>query len=107
MNKSGEGKFERAAEKDDGVSLFNENNKNNEGGDDKGKGKGKGKPSYTAPPKQLPDDWERVKPKGGRPRYRLPDGDTVEWGWSTWRMGTIQSSRKTSGGLVTRWRPTN
>jgi RHS repeat-associated protein len=43
-----------------------------------GKGNG-GKPSYTPPPKDLPDDAERLKPKGGRPRYRLPDGDIIEW----------------------------
>lgn len=41
-----------------------------------------GPPSYTPPPKDgFPGfpDAERVKPKGGRPRWRLPDGDIIEW----------------------------
>ncbi len=39
-------------------------------------------PSYTPPPKDgLPGfpDAERVKQKGGRPRWKLPDGDIIEW----------------------------
>jgi len=41
-----------------------------------------GPPSYTPPPRDgLPGfpDAERVKPKGGRPRWRLPNGDIIEW----------------------------
>ncbi len=41
----------------------------------------KGRPSYTPPPKVLPGfpDAERINPKGGRPRWRLRDGDILEW----------------------------
>lgn len=40
-----------------------------------------GRPSYTPPPRSLPGfpDAERIRPKGGRPRWRLPDGDIGEW----------------------------
>jgi hypothetical protein len=40
-----------------------------------------GKPSYTPPPKKLPGftDAEKMRPKGGRPRWRLPNGDIIEW----------------------------
>ncbi len=40
-----------------------------------------GRPSYTPPPVSLPGfpDAERIRPKGGRPRWRLPDGDIGEW----------------------------
>jgi RHS repeat-associated protein len=41
-----------------------------------------GPPSYTPPPKDgFPGfpNAERVRPKGGRPRWRLPDGDIIEW----------------------------
>jgi hypothetical protein len=52
----------------------------NDGQPPTGSGNG-GKPSYTPAPKGLPGfpDAERVKPKGGRPRWRLPDGDIIEW----------------------------
>jgi RHS repeat-associated protein len=48
---------------------------------DKNKGKKTPRPSYTPAPKSLPGfpDAEKVKPKGGRPRWRLPDGDIIEW----------------------------
>ncbi len=38
-------------------------------------------PSYTPPPKNLPGfkGAERVKPKGGRPRWKFPDGSIGEW----------------------------
>jgi RHS repeat-associated protein len=51
-----------------------------EEGDPTPKGKG-GKPSNTPPPKKLPGfpDAERMKPKGTSKRWRLPDGDIVEW----------------------------
>ncbi|MCJ8167146.1 colicin E3/pyocin S6 family cytotoxin [Pontibacter sp. E15-1] len=54
-------------------------------GDDPKKKKGAqagAPPSYTPPPKNgLPGfpDAERVKPKGGRPRWKLPNGDIIEW----------------------------
>ena len=37
--------------------------------------------SYTPPPAFLPGfpDANRVRPKGGRPRWNLPDGDILEW----------------------------
>jgi hypothetical protein len=40
-----------------------------------------GRPSYTPPPGSLPgfSDAERIRPKGGRPRWKLPDGDIGEW----------------------------
>jgi len=40
-----------------------------------------GRPSYTPPPGSLPGfpDAERIRPKGGRPRWKLPDGDIGEW----------------------------
>jgi hypothetical protein len=40
-----------------------------------------GGPSYTPPPSNLPGfpDAERIRPKGGRPRWKLPDGDIGEW----------------------------
>jgi len=36
---------------------------------------------YTPPPKSLPGfpGAERIRPKGGRPRWKLPDGDIGEW----------------------------
>jgi RHS repeat-associated protein len=36
---------------------------------------------YTPPPKTLPGfpDAKRLKPTGGRKRWRLPDGDIIEW----------------------------
>ncbi len=42
---------------------------------------GSTKPSYTPPPRSLPGfpDAEKSKPKGGRPRWKLPDGDIGEW----------------------------
>ena len=51
-----------------------------DGGKKDGGGTG-GKPSYTPPPKELPGfpGAERVKPKGGRPRWKLPDGRIGEW----------------------------
>jgi RHS repeat-associated protein len=75
---------------DDNVndSNYQPNYIGDEGG---GKGKGKkgkggkggngGKPSYTPAPRELPGfpDAEKVKPKGGRPRWKLPDGDIIEW----------------------------
>ena len=74
-------------EKSENASNENASNEsNNDGGGDGekkggkgGKGGNGGKPSYTPPPKDLPDGAERLKPKGGRPRYRLPDGDIIEW----------------------------
>ena len=40
-----------------------------------------GRPTYTPPPDNLPGfpGAERIKPKGGRPRWRLPGGDIGEW----------------------------
>jgi RHS repeat-associated protein len=37
--------------------------------------------SYIPPPKSLPGfpDAKRIKPQGGRPKWRLPDGDIAEW----------------------------
>jgi RHS repeat-associated protein len=44
---------------------------------------GGGPPSYTPPPKSLPGfpDAQRVSPKGPvkRPRWKLPNGDLLEW----------------------------
>jgi len=54
-------------------------------GDDKGGTAGVmeagGEPSYTPPPRDLPGfpGAERVRPKGGRPRWKLPNGDIGEW----------------------------
>ncbi len=76
-------------ENTENASAESTSSENNGGdGDDGGKKGGKGgkggkgnggKPSYTPPPKDLPDGAERLKPKGGRPRYRLPDGNIIEW----------------------------
>lgn len=37
--------------------------------------------NYTPPPSDLPGfpEAERVRPKGGRPRWKLPNGDIGEW----------------------------
>ncbi|MBK8846767.1 MAG: hypothetical protein IPO27_09595 [Bacteroidetes bacterium] len=46
------------------------------------KSEGGAPPSYTPPPKDgFPGfpDIEKMKPKGGRPRWRLPDDDIIEW----------------------------
>jgi RHS repeat-associated protein len=66
------------ASSENGSDIGGDGGKKGGKGGKGGKGNG-GKPSYTPPPKDLPDGADRLKPKGGRPRYRLPDGDIIEW----------------------------
>ncbi|MBP2661797.1 MAG: repeat-containing protein [Firmicutes bacterium] len=56
-------------------------NSDSSGSQDKNGSKKAPKPSYTPAPKKLPGfpDAKKVKPKGGRTRWKLPDGDIVEW----------------------------
>jgi hypothetical protein len=57
-------------------------------------------PTYTQPPKGgFPGfpDAERVKPKGGRPRWKLPDGDVIEWDGQHRELERYGPNRKHKG----------